>query len=190
MKYLMDSLQSYETGHGNALCPLRLEPAKSFMSDHSLDQPVTVNDFRCFTQAMIGANQRVIDMLRIAPELSLAHMRQMSLAGTEAQGNALQPSHVSCTDQPMERLPVEKHCRQKSTKERSAPIPGVIVPDIPKHGEDLFLAVVKQWEEGDPSQGLITPLKDWPVEWYTGNMRLVTGTKRSNRKLIAEEYKR
>ncbi|KAF9067683.1 hypothetical protein BDP27DRAFT_1364735 [Rhodocollybia butyracea] len=190
MKYLMDSLQSYETGHGNALCPLRLEPAKSFMSNHSLDQPITVNDFRHFTAAMMGANQRVIDMLRVTPELSLVHMRQMSLAGTEAQGNALQPSQVSSTDKSMESIPVQKCCRQKSTKERNAPIPGIIVPDIPKHGEDLFLAVVKQWEEGDPSQGLATPLKDWPVEWHTGTMRLVTGTKCSNRKLVAEEYER
>ncbi|KAF9048389.1 hypothetical protein BDP27DRAFT_1373764 [Rhodocollybia butyracea] len=53
----------------------------------------------------------------------------------------------------------------------------------------LFLAVVKQWEGGDPPQGLVTPLKDWPVEWYTGNMCLVTGTKCSNCKLVAEEYK-
>ncbi|KAF9056963.1 hypothetical protein BDP27DRAFT_1433134 [Rhodocollybia butyracea] len=190
MKYLMDSLQSYETGHGNALCPSRFEPAKSFMSDHSLDQPVTVNDFRRFSDAMMGANQRVIDMLHAAPELSLAHMRQMSLAGTEAQGNALQSSHIFSADQSMGHIPVEKHGCQKPAKERNAPIPGVVVPDISKHGEDLFLAVVKQWEEGDPSQGLVTPLKDWPVEWYTGNMRLVTGTKRSNRKLVAEEYER
>ncbi|KAF9064776.1 hypothetical protein BDP27DRAFT_1425442 [Rhodocollybia butyracea] len=144
MKYLMDSLQSYETGHGNALCPSRLEPAKSFMSDHSLEQPVTANDFRHFTEAMMAK-------------------------GTYPSGEG---------------------CPQKSAKERNAPIPGVVVPDIPKHGEDLFLAAVKQWEEGDSSHGLVTPLKDWPVEWYTGTMRLVTGTKRSNRKLVAEEYER
>ncbi|KAF9064210.1 hypothetical protein BDP27DRAFT_1384789 [Rhodocollybia butyracea] len=180
MKYLMDSLQSYETGHGNALCPSRLEPAKSFMSDHSLDQPVTVNDFCRFADAMMGANQQVIDMLCAAPELSFVHMRHMSLAGTEAQGNALQPSPVL----------MQKHRRQKSIKERNAPIPSIIISDIPKHGEDLFLAIVKQWEEGDPSHGLVTPLKDWPVEWYTGTMRLVTGTKRSNRKFVADKYER
>ncbi|KAF9060331.1 hypothetical protein BDP27DRAFT_1385591 [Rhodocollybia butyracea] len=130
MKYLMDSLQSYETGHGNTLCPLRLEPAKSFMSDHSLDQPVTTNDFRRFAAVMISANQQ------------------------------------------------DHRCRKSLKPERSAPIPGVIVPDIPKH------------EEGDPLQGLVKPLKDWPVEWYTGTMRLVTGTKRSNCKLVADEYER
>ncbi|KAF9071276.1 hypothetical protein BDP27DRAFT_1382450 [Rhodocollybia butyracea] len=194
MKYLMDSLQSYETGHGNALCPSRLEPAKSFMSDHSLDQPVTTNDFRRFAVAMISANRQVVDTMRIIPELTLAHMRQMTFPGTESQGNALQPFSCQSTaspDPPMEGISTQDHRPQKSLKaERSAPIPGVMVPDIPKHGEDLFMAVVKQWEEGDPSQGLTMPLKDWPVEWYTGSMRLVTGTKRSNRKLVADEYER
>ncbi|KAF9026800.1 hypothetical protein BDP27DRAFT_1376154 [Rhodocollybia butyracea] len=181
MKYLMDSLQSYETGHGNALCPSRLEPAKSFMSDHSLDQPVTVNDFHRFTDVVMGTNQRVIDMLSAVPELPLAHIHKMPRTGTESEGNTLQPFQVLSAD----------HAEpKKSVRERNAPIPGVIVPDIPKHGEDLFMAVVRQWEEGDPSQGLTMPLKDWPVEWYTGTMRLVTGTKRSNRKLVADEYER
>ncbi|KAF9058839.1 hypothetical protein BDP27DRAFT_1504170 [Rhodocollybia butyracea] len=193
MKYLMDSLQSYETGHGNALCPSRLEPAKSFMSDHSLNQPVTTNDFRHFAAAMISANKQVVDMLRVPPELTLAHMHQMAFPGTESQGNALKPLYhqAASSDLPMEGIPRQDHRPRKSLKsERSAPIPGVMVPDIPKHGKDLFMAIVKQWEEGDPSQGLTTPLKDWPVEWYTGSMRLVTGTKRSNRKLVADKYER
>ncbi|KAF9060117.1 hypothetical protein BDP27DRAFT_1452880 [Rhodocollybia butyracea] len=132
-------------------------------------------------------------MLCVPPELTLAHMRQMAFPGTESQGNALKPlSHqAASSDLPMEGIPRQDHRPQKSLKsERSAPIPGVMVPDIPKHGKDLFMAIVKQWEEGDPSQGLMTPLKDWPVEWYTGLMRLVTGTKRSNRNLVADEYER
>lgn len=190
----MDSLQSYETGHGNALCPSRLEPAKSFMSDHTLEQPVTVNDFRRFAAEIASANQQLVAMLRAAPALSLAHLRQMSLAGLESQGNALaletSPYYNSNTNPSMTRIQ-EHHTSQKQLhKERVAPMPGVLVPDIPKHGDDLFMVAVKQWEEGDPSQGLIIPLKDWPVEWYTKNMRLVTGTKRSNRKLVAEEYER
>ncbi|KAJ7933625.1 hypothetical protein B0H13DRAFT_1480033, partial [Mycena leptocephala] len=32
MKYLLDSLQSYENGHGDALCPVPQEADKSFMS--------------------------------------------------------------------------------------------------------------------------------------------------------------
>ena len=45
MKYLIDSLQSYETGHGNALHPIHTEPDKSFMSDHIAMQPVTAEEF-------------------------------------------------------------------------------------------------------------------------------------------------
>jgi hypothetical protein len=48
---------------------------------------------------------------------------------------------------------------------------------------------VDQWELGDPSVGLI-PLKNWPPQYYTGAMRLVTGTLYSNRKLLAMEYRR
>ncbi|KAJ7898823.1 hypothetical protein B0H14DRAFT_3554223 [Mycena olivaceomarginata] len=36
MKYLVDSLQSYETGHGDALCPVPHEADKSFMGEHLL----------------------------------------------------------------------------------------------------------------------------------------------------------
>jgi len=37
MKYLIDSLQSYESGRGNALYPVCTEPEKRFMSDHILE---------------------------------------------------------------------------------------------------------------------------------------------------------
>ncbi|KAJ7182077.1 hypothetical protein C8R46DRAFT_1314001 [Mycena filopes] len=40
MRYLLDSLQSYESGHGDALYPFRNEPAKSFMGDSNALQRV------------------------------------------------------------------------------------------------------------------------------------------------------
>jgi hypothetical protein len=46
MKYLIDSLQSYESGHGNALYPIRAEPEKSFMGDHIAMQTVTAEEFQ------------------------------------------------------------------------------------------------------------------------------------------------
>ncbi|KAK6987789.1 hypothetical protein R3P38DRAFT_2366098, partial [Favolaschia claudopus] len=33
MRYLLDSLHSYEIGHGDALYPFRTEPDKSFMAE-------------------------------------------------------------------------------------------------------------------------------------------------------------
>ena len=46
MKYLIDSLQSYESGHGNTLYPICTEPEKSFMSDHIGMKTVTAEAFR------------------------------------------------------------------------------------------------------------------------------------------------
>lgn len=67
-------------------------------------------------------------------------------------------------------------------------IPGVYIPDL-KKGDLAWREAVRQWEEGVPAKK-ITPLRDWPKEWYTCGMRLITGSKRSQRKLIAEEYYR
>lgn len=44
MKYLIDSLQSYETGHGDALCPIQREADEWFMGEHRGSQPVTQRD--------------------------------------------------------------------------------------------------------------------------------------------------
>lgn len=79
----------------------------------------------------------------------------------------------------------ENSTRQK--KKRPAPIAGVRVPDIGT-GEGAWRRAVVQWEEGDPSRGLDIALKNWPREWYTGDMREVTAAKRGQRELIAKEY--
>jgi len=91
----------------------------------------------------------------------------------EDQGRGAQQPSVS-----MAPLP-------KATK--PAPIPGV---QIAHSGNGhLWRKAIQQWEEGDPAQSL-PPLRDWPVEWYTKKMRLVYGTKRRLRQVVAEEHKR
>jgi hypothetical protein len=67
------------------------------------------------------------------------------------------------------------------------PIAGVLVPDL-GHGSGAWKRAIKQWEECDPTTKC--PLKDWPKEWYTGVMRTVTGSKRSQRQIVFEEYER
>lgn len=66
---------------------------------------------------------------------------------------------------------------------RLPPRPGIFIPDIPR-GPDAWLTAVAQWEGTGDGGGL----KDWKVEWYTGEMKDVTGTKRGLRKTIAEEF--
>jgi len=53
MRYLLDSLQSYESEHGGALYPFRMEPDKSFMSEHTALQPPTTAEFRLFGEQIL-----------------------------------------------------------------------------------------------------------------------------------------
>lgn len=46
IKYLVDSLQSFENGHGDALHPIPLEQDESFMGDHTLMKNVTTDELR------------------------------------------------------------------------------------------------------------------------------------------------
>jgi hypothetical protein len=68
------------------------------------------------------------------------------------------------------------------------PLPDVQIPNI-RRGPEAWKEAVKQWEEGDPDTGF-KALKDWPEEWYTGSQRLHFATKRSQRRVIADEYRR
>ncbi|KAF4621738.1 hypothetical protein D9613_012144 [Agrocybe pediades] len=51
-----------------------------------------------------------------------------------------------------------------------------------------WMEAVRQWEMGDPGGGLHVPLKDWPVECYSGVMREWTGSKRRQREMIAKQF--
>ena len=61
MKYLVDSLQSYESGHSDALCPVQREADKSFMGDHKLFEPVTVNEFRTISSSITHTIKETIN---------------------------------------------------------------------------------------------------------------------------------
>ncbi|KAJ7875889.1 hypothetical protein B0H14DRAFT_2568489 [Mycena olivaceomarginata] len=53
MPYLLDSLQSYESGHGDALNPHRLEMDKSFMGDYEVLKAPTVGEFRTLSDKIL-----------------------------------------------------------------------------------------------------------------------------------------
>ena len=65
------------------------------------------------------------------------------------------------------------------------PILGVLVPDL-GHSSGAWKQAIKQWEEYDPMTKYA--LKDWPKDWYTGVMRTVTGSKRSQQQIVSKEY--
>ncbi|KAJ7489493.1 hypothetical protein FB451DRAFT_1167161 [Mycena latifolia] len=135
MKYLLDSLQSYETGH---------------------DDTYTLHCISLATGVC-------------------------SITGAPQAGTPSNQSHQAQDEPslPQTSIPIS---------ERVAIIPGVVIPDL-KKGDSAWLEGIRQWEHGDPANDL-KPLRDWPHAWYTEGMRKITGTKRSQHKLIFNEYER
>src|ERR1700733_3874049 len=68
MKYLVDALQNFESGHGNALYPIRTEPEKSFMGEHIGMQTVTAEEFREMTRTV----DRKLENLTVALKFGLS----------------------------------------------------------------------------------------------------------------------
>lgn len=184
MKYLIDSLQSYETGHGDALSPVHKEADKSFMGDHTLLQPVTKEEFRVFSSSILIALK--------ARDFSPGHQcSQPVSSSTRPLGNHPTnlpglTTHTARDSQPISHHP--NHTSENPGQSRPLPIPGVAIPDLGK-GRGAWRRALHQWNHGDPANGL-QALKTWPTHWYSGDMREKTGTKRSQRALIAEEYDR
>ncbi|KAG2084446.1 uncharacterized protein F5147DRAFT_841905 [Suillus discolor] len=83
--------------------------------------------------------------------------------------------------------PHSAHRHSAGTK-KNAPTPGIGIPDLP-HGLEAWRAAVKQWEDPAASIGG-KALKDWPEEWYTGDMRTINGVKRKIRKVITIKFYR
>ncbi|KAJ7934594.1 hypothetical protein B0H13DRAFT_2227265 [Mycena leptocephala] len=178
MKYLLDSLQSYEMGHSDALCPVPVEADQSFMGDHLLVRPVATEEFRSSKPTRLYAGRSV-------PSGSGHSQLLASFTGDRTGRVSAQLSLPNRVPTP----PLRKESPVLGSipiSDRVAIIPGVGIPNL-KKGETAWLDAIQQWEHGDAAKGLMA-LRDWPAEWYTGGMRRVTGSKRSQRKLISDEF--
>ena len=209
MKYLIDSLQSYEKSYCNMLCPTRLDTEQSFMGEHQLSRHVTLGDMNLMGEALLNAIRVHSPHTAPSPECHHAseHARVTVPRACETteltmRAEPMRPAHcvsVIRTDPPpsnndpnKDDVPassshVKKH---PCSKERPAPYPiaGALIPNL-RRGPQAWRQAVEQWEEGVLSQG-VPPLKDWPSGWYTGRMRLIHGAKRGERETIAKEYER
>ncbi|KAJ7097829.1 hypothetical protein B0H15DRAFT_773173 [Mycena belliarum] len=212
MRYLLDSLQSYESGHGDALYPFRMEPAKSFMGDHNALQPPTTAEFRVLgnqllttLDTLVTASQpsaiaaMVIQQTAALSSLGITRSTSDSAIPSSAPPKLPRPVHMSASGSHLaldSAVPDENNQHFTGSDEGSTltminviPLPGAIIPGVGKDGT-AWKRAIDQWYHGDPTKGLVLPLKDWPTDWYTGSMRLKTGALYSNRKLLAEEYER
>ena len=200
VKYLVDLLQSYETDYSNALCPMPTEADKSFMGDHILVQPVTTNEFRMFSTAIFSMLQKANSFIpgpgpystTATPTNSFITPARMPTATNDpwfhnpnlnSQLERAAPSPPRLSTDPANPTVMDSILGQTT----NLPMMDVNIPDLPC-SKGTWERAIAQWFESDPKTGIA--LKDWPEEWYTGPMRSKTGSKRSHRALVAEEYTR
>jgi hypothetical protein len=200
MKYLIDSLQSYESGHGNALYPICFEPEKSFMSDHIGMKTVTAEEFREMKRSVDRKFDELVGALNSGLSFGISARPSFPLnSGNINLGpirNAGQLREIRKTvSSPYLSKPAnedsvnDSDVAPKLRKSRSVPIVGVSIPDFGRE-RGAWRKAIMQWEQGTPDMPHGLALKDWPEAWYTKGMASVTGTKRSQRKLIVDEYNR
>lgn len=201
MKYLMDSLQSYETGHSDALCPIQNEADRSFMGEHHHLEPVSRAEFHSLTSTLVSTIHIAIAEARL-PSASPA-VAAMSSAGGQSR-HQVTPVTTSVTQQPQQQRPPQptleadhtqptlaakrSQRQQASSPPALLPRPGIFIKHI-KPGPRAWLEAVQQWEDGEPESG-IKPLKDWEPANYQGVMRTKVAAKRQLRELFATEYHR
>ena len=213
IKYLVDSLQSYESGHGDALHPIPLDPEKTFMGDHVALMPVTNHEFYRFRHSLDEKLDAIMSTV-----VSATASNTGSGAGPERTQTLINKSQTRIKHSPYGRpasvsisalvsiptstianpvedsgytlpAPINGPATTTATAQHTLklPISGVLVPDL-GHSSGAWKRAIKQWEEYDPTTKCA--LKDWPKDWYTGVMRTVTGSKRSQRQIVFEEYER
>lgn len=188
MKYLLDSLQRYETNHSDALCPVQNEYDKSFMGDHKLLEQPTNQDLQLFSAAMTSTINLLAAMILQLPSRAPAvtsnhHLTHNPSASQphqcwcryQSQSGQLPPSsednHSSglapATGQPAgpvrsQRLhnPSTIPGYQGKSKKQPVPLPDMIIKNICR-GPDAWLEAAEQWD---------TELKSWEAQMFTGPM--------------------
>ena len=203
MKYLIDSLQSYEKSYCDMLCPTCLDTEQSFMGEHQLSRHITLGDMNLMGEALLNAIRAHSPHTAPSPEchhasehawVTVPHACETIELTMRAE--PMRPTHcvsVIRTDPPQSNNNPNKDdvpALSSHVKKHPAPYPiaGVLIPNL-RRGPQAWQQAVKQLEEGVPSQG-VPPLKDWPSSWYTGRMCLIHGAKRGERETIAKEYER
>ena len=217
IKYLVDSLQSFESGHGDALHPIPTDSVNFFMGDHTAMAPATNEEIRQLSasisrdiHALATTVESAFSKTTIQQDISQPMIGEVTevrtVGGTNTAGyehpgsnqlafqvgfpqsNEWQDSQM--TTQPnMSNATSQQHSSSGSHR-RSASAPPIADVSIPSLGRapGAWRRALKQWIEVDPHTGLA--LKDWPAKWYRGLMKDKTASLRSQRQVIFEEYER
>ena len=204
MKYLIDSLHSYERGYSDALCPSSKNDSATYLGQGELVAPITKADIPLLAKSVVNAvslsnihapsyEGPMVSRPNTGPgyystnaPASLSNMQDASDGTIQPVMNTAWPQlEYGMNNSEHPEHPVKKKCTSIYTSE---PLPGIYIPNL-KRGRGAWHEAVKQWEVGDPQNGVI-PLAQWPKEWYTVDMHPRTAAKRNNRQRIWEEYER
>jgi hypothetical protein len=179
IRYLVNELTAIEHDHRDALRPVPIDAELSFMGDHILKQPTTAGETRELHESlersfMSGIRGLQTDIWNITVQLE-----NMPLS-TRAP-----PGQTSVF--PTDHDPPAPTSRTRICPPRKLPIPGLAIPNLPRRCQGgAWQVAVEQWETIDPLTGYA--LKDWPEDWYKGEMTNVFGSKWCQRELIATEF--
>ncbi|KAI4526175.1 hypothetical protein K525DRAFT_189781 [Schizophyllum commune Loenen D] len=204
MKYLLDSLQHIESSYSDALNPDKLAMDESFLAERDLMKLPTVGDFRALSRNFHEKLEAVASSISTHPlvlaspyapiptgrSLHPAYYPSTSLAPSQTPYISA-PPHISptCSSGSPTPSPTSYEFPHPLTPpvERSAAVasPGIRISNIAR-GPDAWRKYITQWEEPDPDTKL-PPLKDWQPEWYK---TATLGSKRNQRRIIAQEYTR
>ena len=198
IKYLVNSLQSFENGHGDALHPIPIDPTNFFMGNDSAMKLATSEEVR----QLAASVHRTVDTLSTTVHSALSQtlnvrnhpspspqstlggqMESINVPGFGAWNSQIgSESTASCSSGSVSSF---ESGNSRSMSLSSLPIAGVSIPSL-GHAPGAWHRAVKQWMEVDPQTGLA--LRDWPAKWYTGLMRTTTGSLCGQRQVIFEEY--
>jgi hypothetical protein len=204
MKYLLDSLQSFETGHGNVLHPIPLGTDQSFMGEHLATQPASGEQVQQISERV---DRKLDEMMKTITTTLSSHAQpapnipdpSISFTGPERVSHTqLRASRAVSVPYTLPNVTESTNTsRETSPSERgTSSEPGVVIsptfrrynfaiPDLGR-APGAWQRAIKQWEEVDPITN--HALRDWPKEWYEG--KSATVSKRNQRKTIFEEYVR
>ena len=195
----MDSLQSYESGHGDALHPIPLNPEKVFMGGDLALKPVTNQEFYQVKHSISCLGDKLDAIMSTVASATgtrgpLDHNRDIlqvdSCAGPERSQSVIHQSRFNylpyCRPATVSISPIVPSTVSEGTIYPSNPtssneLAAVQLTDIPSlpisgvsipdlgHGSGAWKRAIRQWEEVDPLTKCA--LKDWPKHWYSGAMR-------------------
>ncbi|TFK49186.1 hypothetical protein OE88DRAFT_1810043 [Heliocybe sulcata] len=211
IRYLVDDLTYTENDHSNALCPIPTQNDLIFNGDDSRAAPITAQEYREFKDAIDRRFDEFISkffaLLHGTASIPMLHGHQalhyvpeVRPTAEEVLQNPLMssmPSGIRSAEVYAPSMIIEPPHSKGSARKKGAsgkgtrdipPIPEASIPDLPKN-KTAWREAIRQWEEPNPVTGC-PALKDWPKDWYSGSMRLITGAKRGQRQLIANEYNR